>query len=95
MTAPRAAASAPARRPPCAARRCDRYAGVMLTDRAGLTPAELAELAAIVADHRILAHVVRWCAARGQPIVDVVTQDEYTHDVVVPYGARWLVYDTT
>lgn len=67
----------------------------MLTDRAGLSPAELAELAAIVAGHRILAHVVRWCAAQGVPIRDVVTQDEYTHDVVVPYGRHFLVYDTT
>lgn len=67
----------------------------MLTDRAGLSPAELAELAQIVAGHHTLAHVVRWCAGRGQPIRDVVTQDEYTHDVVVPYGERWLVYDTT
>lgn len=67
----------------------------MLTDRAGLAPAELAELTGLLAGQTILAHVVRWCAARGQPIVDVVTQDEYTHDVIVPWGARWLVYDTT
>lgn len=67
----------------------------MLTDRAGLTPAEFAELAGLVAGQPTLAHVVRWCAARGQPIVDVVTQDEYTHDVVIPWGDRWLVYDTT
>jgi hypothetical protein len=67
----------------------------MLIDRAGMSPTEFAELAAIVAEHRILAHVVRWCAARGVPIRDVVTQDEYTHDVIIPYGARWLVYDTT
>lgn len=67
----------------------------MLTDRVGLAPAELTELTGLVAGQRILADVVRWCAARHQPIVDVVTQDEYTHDVVVPWGARWLVYDTT
>ena len=66
----------------------------MLTDRAGLTPTEFAELAAIVAEHRILAHVVRWCAARGVPIRDGVTQDEYTHDVIIPYGRHFLVYDT-
>ncbi len=67
----------------------------MLTDRAGLSPDELAALTADVAGQRILADVVRWCAARDQPIVDVITQDEYTHDVIVPWGARWLVYDTT
>lgn len=67
----------------------------MLTDRAGLAADELAALTAALAGQRILADVVRWCAARGQPIVDVITQDEYTHDIVIPWGARWLVYDTT
>lgn len=67
----------------------------MLTDRVGLSPAELAELTALVAGQRFLADVVRWCAAVRRPIADVVTQDEYTHDVIVPWGARWLVYDTT
>ncbi|HEX4449260.1 MAG TPA: hypothetical protein VH143_00255 [Kofleriaceae bacterium] len=28
-------------------------------------------------------------------ILDVVVQDEYTHDVVVTDGARFLVYDST
>ena len=33
-------------------------------------------------------------------VAAVVVQDEYTHDVVVPWrtehgGERWLVYDTT
>jgi hypothetical protein len=34
--------------------------------------------------------VVRW-----QIPVDVVVQDEYTHDVVVAWDDVWLVYDTT
>jgi hypothetical protein len=25
----------------------------------------------------------------------VLTQDEYTHDVLIPYGSRYLVYDTS
>jgi hypothetical protein len=28
-------------------------------------------------------------------IVDVVVQDEYTHDVVATDGTRFLVYDST
>jgi hypothetical protein len=28
-------------------------------------------------------------------ILDVVVQDEYTHDVVVTDGTRFLVYDST
>jgi hypothetical protein len=28
-------------------------------------------------------------------IVDVIVQDEYTHDIVVADGARFLVFDAT
>jgi hypothetical protein len=28
-------------------------------------------------------------------IVEIVVQDEYTHDVVVTDGAKFLVYDST
>jgi hypothetical protein len=28
-------------------------------------------------------------------IVEIVVQDEYTHDVVVQHGASFLVYDAT
>lgn len=68
----------------------------MLTDRVGLDPAKLAEIAAVVAPQRTLAAVARWCGARGAGLPEVITQDEYTHDVVVHYeGALHLVYDTT
>jgi hypothetical protein len=41
--------------------------------------------------------VIRWAFAQSPPcqIVDVVVQDEFTHDVVLACGAFWLVYDTT
>ncbi len=51
-----------------------------------------------VAAHRTLAEVLRWNASRGVPLADVVTvpQDEYTHDVVVPWQrGLQLVYDVT
>ncbi|PCC67776.1 hypothetical protein SAMN02745121_02412 [Nannocystis exedens] len=68
----------------------------MLTDRVGLDPARLAALAAIVESQRTLAAVARWCGAGGARLVEVITQDEYTHDVVVHVaGALHLVYDTT
>ncbi len=45
-----------------------------------------------------LADVVRW-GMEADPvrlIVDVVVQDEYTHDVVLDYGeGLHLVFDTT
>lgn len=68
----------------------------MLTDRAGLDPATFAALTAVVAGHRTLGDVARWCGARRSRLLDVVTQDEYTHDVIVHYeGPIHLVYDTT
>ncbi len=45
-----------------------------------------------------LEDVVRGLLATSGAIEEIVTQDEYTHDVVVRERAgidRWLVYDTT
>lgn len=75
-------------------------------------PAEVREeLAAIVARHHTLEQVVRWVLARRPPetsivrqgelpptppVPDVVVQDEFTHDVIVPWrDGLYLVYDTT
>ena len=44
---------------------------------------------------RTLEEVMRWAHALGHALVEVVTQDEYTHDVVVAAGPQWLVFDTT
>ena len=44
---------------------------------------------------RTLEEVMRWAHALGHTFADVVTQDEYTHDVVVAAGPQWLVFDTT
>jgi hypothetical protein len=30
-----------------------------------------------------------------QIVAEVITQDEFTHDVIVPYKNLFLVYDTT
>lgn len=70
----------------------------MLTDRAGLPADELAQLTARVAGHPTLGHVVRDWASGTPPraVLDVITQDEYTHDVVILYRDQiHLVYDTT
>jgi hypothetical protein len=45
---------------------------------------------------RSLEEVLVDMRARGHTLVEIVTQDEYTHDVVVrAEGERHLVYDTT
>lgn len=44
-----------------------------------------------------LADVLRWCAQQSPrvQVTEIVTQDEYTHDVVLPFGAHFLSFDTT
>jgi hypothetical protein len=64
----------------------------VIDDRAGLSRDELEALEQAIARQVTLADVIRWAI---EPVADVVVQDEYTHDIVVPWGARWLVYDTT
>lgn len=69
-----------------------------IDDRVGLDPLTLATLQREVGRQRTLDEVVRWALADTPPrlVADVVVQDEYTHDVVVPYRTGvYLVYDTT
>ena len=43
-------------------------------------------------EHRTLEEALRQPELR---LLDVIVQDEYTHDVVFAFGDRFLVYDTT
>ena len=70
----------------------------MLVDRVGLDPQEYARLAGELAALHMLGDVVRWAARQRPPraIADIITQDEYTHDVVIEEReGRYLVFDTT
>ena len=67
-------------------------------DFAGLTPEERARLEREVARHQDLMDVFAWGRQQTPPIqpADLVKQDEFTHDVLVPYTrGRWLVYGAT
>lgn len=69
-----------------------------LTDQAGLTAASRAELEEIVSRHDTLERVLTWAKGESPPrtIEEVLTQDEYTHDVILPFRhGLYLVYDTT
>ena len=47
---------------------------------------------------RVLASVLDWLRAQDPPraVAEIVTQDEYTHDVIVPWSERLvLVFDAT
>ncbi len=51
--------------------------------------------------HKTLGQVLTWASAKPkneflpQIVSEVVTQDEFTHDVIIPYKDLFLVYDTT
>ena len=67
---------------------------VPLIDYADLSEAERQHLASAVSAERTLAAVLTRHGAGA--IAEIVTQDEFTHDVLIPLDARrWLVYDTT
>jgi hypothetical protein len=48
-----------------------------------------------------LRHVLAWANAKPKGefireiVSEVITQDEFTHDVIVPYKEHYLVFDTT
>jgi len=55
------------------------------------------DLADRVASFRTLEHVLDWLKADGHPLgtLDMVTQDEYSHDLLVPVGPDWLAFGMT
>ena len=72
-----------------------------ITNLAKLPEKEFDALGRALAEHKTLGRVLTWASAGpksdflAQTVAEVVTQDEFTHDVVVPYREIFLVYDTT
>ena len=65
-----------------------------LIDYADLSPARRAVLEALVGGQTLLAHAITWAGPTA--VEAIVTQDEYTHDVLIPYERDlYLVYDST
>ncbi|MFP2959657.1 hypothetical protein ACLEPN_17905 [Myxococcus sp. 1LA] len=71
---------------------------VPLTDRASLTADARGALEKELAPLTLLQDVVRWGFASTPPrdVTEVIVQDEFTHDVVMPWDqGSYLVFDTT
>lgn len=67
-------------------------------DRVGLEPGEAGALMRDLERLGDLHALLRWGLRREPELViaDVVVQDEFTHDVVMPYrDGMFLVFDTT
>ena len=67
-----------------------------------LDPSSLPEAMRATIEHEIrplrsLEQVVRWAFSRSPPseVADVVVQDEFTHDVVIPWREVHFAFDTT
>ena len=62
----------------------------------GAVPAEIVERLAVAERAATLEEVLAWANATGAALVDVIVQDEFTHDVIVRGPAPvFLCFDTT
>jgi hypothetical protein len=71
---------------------------VPVENREALSPDEFVQVAEALSHHRSIKHAIDWLVTHDPPIVPtgLVTQDEYSHDILVDYpGGVWLVYDTS
>jgi hypothetical protein len=71
---------------------------IAFTDRAQLDPTERQRLAREVAEQSTLGDVLEWGLAQKpvRRVEEIVTQDEYTHDVLVPLAPPlYLAYDVS
>jgi len=71
---------------------------VPVTNRGRISDAQLQKLAAELGPHTTLHHVLEWGFAQRpvRRVEEIVTQDEYTHDVLVPLDAPlYLAYDVS
>jgi len=72
--------------------------GIPIHDEARLPATALAELRALIQPLATLGDVLAWSrtATHSRQPTDIVTQDEYTHDVVFDLdGTLHLSFDTT
>jgi hypothetical protein len=63
-----------------------------------IAPAVHARAAAELARLHTLGDVLAWARMQSPPraVAEIVTQDEYTHDVVIPFdGSHFLAFDAT
>lgn len=71
-----------------------------ISNIAELPENEFTKLEKDLAKHKTLGQVLTWANLQKeiflpQIVVEVIVQDEFTHDIVIPYKDLFLVYDTT
>jgi hypothetical protein len=75
---------------------------MQVTNRANLSSEQLAQIESEFGAHRTLTEILNWGlrqpagSVHPQIISDVIVQDEYSHDVIVPWrDGLVVVYGTT
>lgn len=62
---------------------------------------DLSDIIREIEEHNSLRETLAWAATKpktdvhSQVVTEMITQDEFTHDVIVPYRDLFLAYDTT
>ena len=71
--------------------------GILLIDYSDLDAASREALERAIAEQTTLERALDWGRTHQPPLAveTILTQDEYSHDVLIPYAGRYLVYDTT
>jgi hypothetical protein len=70
---------------------------IPIENRANLSRERFARIAEAAASHCSIRHALNWWLSENPPLTpaDIVTQDEFSHDILVAYpGGLWLVYDS-
>ena len=89
---------------PLTSQRSCRYAArtdvtkLPVTARPGVDPEVARELEGALQDIGTLHQLLSWGSQQEPPVglEEVLAQDEYTHDVLVPWrDGQWLVFDCT
>ena len=71
---------------------------VPITKHEAISTPVFERIASELREQRTLADVLAWGRAQTPPrsVTEILTQDEYTHDVIVAYEEKiYLVFDTT
>jgi hypothetical protein len=71
---------------------------VPVASASAISTNEIADFQRELQERRTLADVLAWLRAQNPPrsVTDILTQDEYTHDVLVEWSdRRYLVFDAT
>ena len=73
-----------------------------VVNRANLSPEQITQIEGELSGQQNLNDVMKWALSHPKGVfipsvvADVVVQDEFTHDVIIPYrDGLVLVYDTT